>query len=188
MQTARLVEHGYVRRYMRSLQIADVVNSMTDLMHMSQQEPSPISALQQFHMAMTNSQQEQSPDSLHSMPTVSSVGPHASPGDQQQPQQQQQQQQQHQLEMHLQQQQQQHQLEMHLQQQQQLRSNQQHDYQNDVSMLMGPAASGGQNGVGGSGLPALISPCHSNRSGSNPFVQQPQSQGRPPTPRSAKHS
>ena len=171
MQTARLVEHGYVRRYMRSLQIADVVNSMTDLMHMSQQEPSPISALQQFHMAMTNSQQEQSPDSLHSMPTVTSVGPHASPGDQQQQQQQQQ------LGMHLQQ-----------QQQQQLRSNQQHDYQNDVSMLMGPAASGGQNGVGGSGLPALISPRHSNRSGSNPFVQQPQPQGRPPTPRSAKRS
>lgn len=168
-ETARLVEHGYVRRYMRSLQIADVVNSMTDLMHMSQQEPSPISALQQFHMAMTNSQQEQSPDSLHSMPTVTSVGPHASPGDQQQQQQQ--------LGMHLQQ-----------QQQQQLRSNQQHDYQNDVSMLMGPAASGGQNGVGGSGLPALSSPRHSNRSGSNPFVQQPQPQGRPPTPRSAKRS
>ena len=182
MQTARLVEHGYVRRYMRSLQIADVVNSMTDLMHMSQEEPSPISALQQFHMAMTNSQQEQSPDSLHSMPTVTSIGPHASPGDQQQPQQQQQQQQQ--------QHQPQQQLGMHLQQQQQqqLLSNQQHDYQNDVSMLMGPAASGGQNGVGGSGLPALISPRHSNRSGSNPFVQQPQPQGRPPTPRSAKRN
>ena len=69
MQAARLVEHGYVRRYMRSMQIADVVNSMHDLMQMSQHEPSPMLALRQFHMAVANGQQ-QSPESMQSMPTV----------------------------------------------------------------------------------------------------------------------
>ena len=69
MQAARLVEHGYVRRYMRSMQIADVVSSMHDLMQMSQHEPSPMLALRQFHMAVANGQQ-QSPESMQSMPSV----------------------------------------------------------------------------------------------------------------------
>ena len=85
MQAARLVEHGYVRRYMRSMQIADVVNSMHDLMQMSQQDMSPMSALHHFHMAVASS--HPSPESLQSMPTVTgpSGGVQVSPEETQQP-------------------------------------------------------------------------------------------------------
>lgn len=71
-EAARLVEHGYVRRYMRSMQIADMVNNMHDLMQMSQHQPSPMLALQQFHMAVSNGQHP-SPESLQSMPGVTQV-------------------------------------------------------------------------------------------------------------------
>lgn len=71
-QAARLVEHGYVRRYMRSMQIADMVNSMHDLMQMSQHELSPMLALRQFHMAVANGQHP-SPASLQSMPRVTEL-------------------------------------------------------------------------------------------------------------------
>ena len=178
LQAARLVEHGYVRRYMRSLQIADVVNSMTDLMHMSQQESSPISALQQFHMAMTNTQQEQSPESFHSMPTVTSAALnaspalHASPGETQQ---------QHPQQQQLQQQRQQHSHAQHS-------SAQQKDFRKEEDTVLGPAHIGAQAGTGPPGMQALISPRHSSRSGPDPVVQQLQNPGRPPTPRAARRS
>ena len=189
VQAARLVEHGYVRRYMRSLQIADVVNSMTDLMYMSQREPSPIAALQHFHMAMASQQQNQSPDSLQSMPTITSAGLQTSPGEsqlEQQPKSHQQAQPQHQERQHQQQNQQQQQ-----QQQQPSQSmpptlqhcTQLNGLRQTLNQSDGPVQSNGHNGT----VPqTLISPRHSSRSGPNPFAQQTQSSGRPPTPRGAR--
>lgn len=51
------------------MQIADVVNGMHDLMLMSQHDPSPISALRQFHMTVANGQHP-SPDSLETVTGV----------------------------------------------------------------------------------------------------------------------
>ena len=186
LQAARLVEHGYVRRYMRSLQIADVVNSMTDLMHMSQREPSPIAALQQFHMAMASQQQNQSPDSLQSMPTVTSAGLQTSPDESKQQQQQQskshqQPQPQHQQRQHQQQHQPQQQPSQSMPPALQ-HSNQLNSLRQTLTQSDGPAQSNGHNGTS----QALISPRHSSRSGPNPFAQQTQSSGRPPTPRGAR--
>ena len=179
LQAAKLVEHGYVRRYMRSLQIADVVNSMTDLMHMSQQEPSPIAALQQFHMTMATRRPDQSPESLHSMPTVTSVGLQTSPDDPQQ-------QHQHYSGSHQ-------QAQSHQQQQQPQAvpvTSQQHSGQHDgfrqTRQSNGPLVPGQGNGHNGPAGQALASPRHSTRSGTNAFAQQTQSSGRPPTPRRAR--
>ena len=185
-QAARLVEHGYVRRYMRSLQIADMVNSMTDLMHMSQHQPSPIAALQQFHMVMANQPQSQSPESLHSMPTVTSAGLQASHAESQQQQQQQQQQQ---SELHPQEQQQQHTQQQHQQaavSAQQQQTNQLNGVRQTNQQGNGPGAANGHAGPLAHTPPPLISPRHSSRSGPNPFSQQSQSSGRPPTPRGAR--
>ena len=171
MQAARLVEHGYVRKYMRSLLIADVVNRMTDFM--SPIAPSPVNAMPNFHMAMPNSQ-EQSPDSLHSMPTVTSTGLHTSPAEPQQ-QQQQQQQQHHHLQQH---QQQQH---------QDSQADQQPDFRNEFNRHLGCTQSG-ENGSALPALQAMISPRHSAMSGPSPSSQQLANPGRPPTPRAAKRS
>lgn len=188
VQAAKLVEHGYVRRYMRSLQIADVVNSMTDLMHMSQCEPSPIAALQQFHMSMAKRQPDESPESRHSMPNVTSNGQQTSPDNpQQQPQHQHQQQ-------HQQQSQSRQQAQSHRQQSQPMPpASQQHSTQlngrhgRQSSAFTAPSLASVQgNGHMGPAAQALASPCHSVRSGASPFAQQAHSSGKPPTPRGAR--
>ena len=154
---------------MRFLQIADVVNSMTDLMHMSQDGSSPISALQHLQMGSAMSQQQQqSPESLHSMPTVTSVAPHTSPGDTQQ---------QHHP--------------------QQLQADQRHHFRPDGNVHLHIAGSVGQNGTARPTLTALrrnsaaaldqmpqqlslLSPRHSNGSAANVFAQQPPANGSRP--------
>ena len=154
---------------MRFLQIADVVNSMTDLMHMSQDGSSPMSALQQLQMGATNSHQDQSPESLHSMPTVTSVAPHTSPSNTQQHR-----------------------------QPQQMPPDQHNGFRADANGHLHRGAPAGQNGVNMSAMPVMVpqgqgsgslpdqfapqppltSPHHSNGSGVNPFVQPPTSLGR----------
>ena len=164
---------------MRSLQIADVVNGMTDLMYMTQQEPSPIAALQQFHMSMANQRLDQSPESLHSMPTVTSAGLQTSPDDPHQ---------QHQQHFRSQQQ-----TQSQRQQPQAMPvTSQQHSGQLDgfrqTHRSNGPPAPAPVQGNGHSGptAQAPASPRHSTRSGASAFAQQTQSSGRPPTPRGAR--
>ena len=175
---------------MRFLQIADVVNSMTDLMHMSQDGLSPMTALQQLQMGGTNSHQEQSPESLHSMPTVTSVAPHTSPSNTQQHRQPQQMP-----------------SDQHNcfrsyanghRQPQHMSSDQHNGFRADANGHLHRGATAGQNrvnicalpvmvpqGQGSGSLPdqlaqqtPMISPCHSNGSGVNPFARPPTSLGR----------
>ena len=165
---------------MRSLQIADVVNSMADLMHMTQHKPSPIAALQQFHMSMTNQRLDQSPESLHSMPTVTSAGLQTSPDDPQQ-----QQHQQHQQRSRSQQQaQSQRQQPQALPVTSQLHLRQLDGFRQTHRTNGPPASAPGQ--ASGPAPQALASPRHSTRSGASAFAQQTQSSGRPPTPRGAR--
>lgn len=39
MEQVCVNDHGYSKRFMRSLQVADVINILEDLFHMSQQNP-----------------------------------------------------------------------------------------------------------------------------------------------------
>lgn len=165
---------------MRSLQMADVVNSMTDLMHMSQHESSmnlPIAALQHFHMTMAN-RQDQSLESLHSMPTVTSLGLQTSPDE---PQRQQQQQQQPELRQQAQTQQQQQPVHPASQQ-----PSRQLDGFRATHQSGGPVQGKSHSGPAAHAGQALASPRHSNPSGASAFAQQTHSSGRPPTPRGAR--
>lgn len=175
---------------MRSLQIADVVNSMTDLMHMSQCEPSPIAALQQFHMSVANRQPDESPESRHSMPLVTSDGQPTSPDEpQQQPQCQHPHQQQHQQHQHQQRsksrQPAQSQPVPPASQQHSTPLNGRHTHQSHAPTAPSLTSVQG-NGHIGPAAQVLTSPCHSVRSGASPFAQQAHSSGKPPTPRGAR--